>query len=63
MYGFWEWDGRGYIALKKMKGSLGDVLYEDAYQGIVRSLRRDESILAELARQVRYLFQFTFAER
>lgn len=63
MYGFWEWDGRGYIALKKMKGSLGDVLYEDTYQGIVRSLRRDESILAELARQVRYLFQFTFAER
>jgi hypothetical protein len=60
MYGFWEWDGRGYIALKKMKGSLGDVLYEDAYQDIVRSLRRDESILAELARQVRCLFQSTW---
>ena len=60
MYGFWEWDGRGYIALKKMKGSLGDVLYEDAYQDIVQSLRRDESILSELARQVRCLFRVTW---
>jgi len=56
MYGFWEWDGRGYIALKKMKGSLGDVLYERTYQGIVRTLRLDESILAELARQVSFRF-------
>jgi len=56
MYGFWEWDDRGYIALKKMKGSLGDVLYERAYQDIVRALRLDETILAELARQVGFFF-------
>jgi serine/threonine protein kinase len=52
MYGYWEWDGRGYIALKKMKGSLGDILYEYAYRGIVQSLRLDESVLADLALQV-----------
>ena len=52
MYDFWEWDGRGYIAMKKMKGSLGDVLYESAYRDIVQKLRSDESVMAELVRQV-----------
>ena len=57
MYDFWEWEGRGYIAMKKLKGSLGDVLYEPAYRSILELLRSDECILAELARQV--LFRFT----
>lgn len=52
MYGFWEWDGRGYIAMKKMKGSLGDILYDSAYQEIVHKLRSDECVFAELVRQV-----------
>jgi hypothetical protein len=51
MYDFWEWDGRGYIAMKKMKGSLGDVLYEPQYRETVQKLRSNESILAELVRQ------------
>ena len=38
--------------MKKMKGSLGDVLYESAYRHIVQKMRSDESILAELVRQV-----------
>ena len=52
MYDFWEWEGTGYIAMKKMKGSLGDILYEPAYRPILELLRSDESILAELVRQV-----------
>jgi hypothetical protein len=52
MYGFWEWEAKGYIAMKKMKGSLGDVLYESAYQNIVKELRWEERVLAELVRQV-----------
>jgi hypothetical protein len=53
MYDFWEWEGRGYIAMKKLKGSLGDVLYERAYRDILDDLRCDEPVLAELVRQVR----------
>ena len=52
MYDFWEWEGRGYIALKKMKGSLGDVLYESAHRSILNELRSNEAVLAELLRQV-----------
>lgn len=52
MYDFWEWEGKGYIAMKKMKGSLGDILYEPGYRDIVEVLRSDESVLAELVRQV-----------
>ena len=52
MYDFWESDGKGYIAMKKMKGSLGDVIYECEYQDIVEELRSNESILAELVREV-----------
>jgi len=52
MHDFWEWEGRGYIAMKKLKGSLGDVLYEPAYRRILDLLRSDECILAELLRQV-----------
>ena len=55
MYDFWEWEGKGYIAMKKMKGSLGDVLYEPAYQDIVEVLRTNESVLSELAREVNFL--------
>lgn len=52
MYDFWEWDGRGYIAMKKLKGSLGDILYESEYYHLLQEIRRDETILAELVRQV-----------
>jgi hypothetical protein len=52
MYDFWEWKGKGYIAMKRMKGSLGDILYESEYRDIVDVLRSNESVLAELARQV-----------
>lgn len=61
MYDFWEWEGRGYIAMKKMKGSLGDILYEPAFGRILELLRSDECILAELVRQVRtYLIPWVF---
>jgi len=56
MYDFWEWEGRGYIAMKKLKGSLGDVLYEPACRSILELLRSDECILAELVRQVLFIF-------
>jgi hypothetical protein len=52
MYNFWEWDGRGYISMKQMKGSLGDVVYDPAHQNILDDLRYNESMLAELVRQV-----------
>lgn len=52
MYDFWEWDGRGYIAMKKLKGSLGDILYEAEHYHILQGIRRDETVLAELVRQV-----------
>jgi hypothetical protein len=52
MHDFWEWEGRGYIAMKKMKGSLGDVLYESDHRDILHLLRSNESVLAELVRQV-----------
>jgi hypothetical protein len=51
MYDFWEWEGRGYIAMKKMKGSLGDVIYESEYREIAEKLQSDEYVLAELVRQ------------
>src|ERR1700721_1219631 len=35
MYDFWEWEGRGYIAMKKMIGSLGDLVYESVYRSIL----------------------------
>jgi hypothetical protein len=57
MYDFWEWQGRGYIAMKKLKGSLGDVLYEPAYRDILEDLRCDEPALAELVRQVSPIFE------
>lgn len=52
MYDFWEWQGRGYIAMKQMKGSLGDIVYEPAHREILNELRCDEGVLAELIRQV-----------
>jgi serine/threonine protein kinase len=52
MYDHWEWDGRGYIAMKKMKGSLGDVIYEPALRTLLNELRSNEAVLAELLRQV-----------
>ena len=52
MYDFWEWEGRGYIAMKKMKGSLGDVLYDPAQRGILNELRSNEAVLAELVKEV-----------
>lgn len=52
MYDFWEWDGRGYIAMKKLKGSLGDILYEAEYYDLLQGIRQDETVLAELVRQV-----------
>jgi hypothetical protein len=52
MYDFWEWEDRGYIAMKMMKGSLGDILFEPVYRDILQDLRADESVLAELVRQV-----------
>ena len=52
MYDFWEWEGRGYIAMKKLKGSLGDILYEAEYYDLLQGIRRDETVLAELVRQV-----------
>jgi len=52
MYNFWEWDGRGYISMKQMKGSLGDVVYDPAHQNILDDLRYNEGMLAELVRQV-----------
>src|SRR5579859_7778121 len=55
MYDFWEWDGRGYIAMKKLKGSLGDILYEPEYHDLLQGIRQDETVLAELIRQVTLL--------
>jgi len=52
MYDYWEWDGKGYIAMKKMKGSLGDILYEQEYAFIVNSIRTHEGVFAELVKQV-----------
>lgn len=52
MYDFWEWEGRGYISMKLMKGSLGDVVYDPAYVQILDGLRHDEAAIAELVRQV-----------
>src|SRR5947207_4997186 len=52
MHHFWEWNGTGYIAMKKMNGSLGDLIYEPVYREILDTLRHDETILAELFRQV-----------
>jgi serine/threonine protein kinase len=52
MYDFWEWEGRGYIAMEKLKGSLGDILYEAEYFDLLQRIRRDKTILAELVRQV-----------
>jgi hypothetical protein len=52
MYDFWEWERIGYIAMKKLKGSLGDILYEPEYYHLLQGIRRDETILAELVRQV-----------
>jgi hypothetical protein len=52
MYDFWEWEGRGFIAMEKLKGSLGDILYEAEYFDLLRGIRRDKTILAELVRQV-----------
>jgi serine/threonine protein kinase len=52
MYDYWEWEEKGYIAMKKMKGSLGDVLFDEQEYGITEELRSNESVLAELIRQV-----------
>ena len=52
MYDYWEWSGKGYIAMKKMKGSLGDILYEHKCAFIVNSIRTNEGVLAELVKQV-----------
>jgi len=53
MYDYWEWNGRGYIAMKKMNGSLGDIVYDPTYRDLLDDLRSNEPILAELLRQVR----------
>jgi hypothetical protein len=61
MYDYWEHEGRGFIAMKKMKGSLGDILYEPAYQHIKEVLRSNESVLAELIRQVSFpVYNFSY---
>jgi serine/threonine protein kinase len=52
MYDFWEWDGSGFIAMKRMTGSVGDLVYESVYREILDALRNDERVLAELFRQV-----------
>ena len=58
MYDFWESEGKGYIAMKKMKGSLGDIIYESEYQDIAEELRTNESALAELVREVTPIFSW-----
>lgn len=64
MYDFWEWEHRGYIAMRMMNGSLGDILFEPAYRDILQVLRTDHSVLAEMVRQVtpqlRFLVNYRF---
>jgi hypothetical protein len=52
MYDFWEWRGRGYLSMKQMKGSLGDMVYDPTYTDILAGLRLCEGAMAELVRQV-----------